>query len=379
MIATARRTVGGNAPYGCSVLHMEGLPYIWMILWTEMDLARPYAALCPTLDAGVLSVLAGTTRPLTGREVSRLLGRRSHSGVLDTLDRLTEHGLVDREEAGRAFLFTLNREHLVAPAVDLLAQLRGELFERLAQLVDSWKIAAIHVSSVRFDGPGRRRYEQRHRPLRGTTGGGGARGAAVAGDNSTCWLAKSSAGPGTWPESLRWVKRRSRACSKRIRRSWPTFARTRSPLPEPKRRRYWAGADGRSRRNAHPALFRRGFANAFGPRPQVPRGRRDDRRRGWRRGVRQCRDRACGAGRDCRCATLGRRSRGQDHQQATGLVEQVEPGGIKAAKALRRLLSLKDEAHYGLFDVSGQDLQAALRQAKALVDFAARAIQRRPA
>lgn len=117
-----------------------------MVLCTEMDVARPYTALCPTLDAGVLSVLAGTTRPLTGREVSRLLGRRSHSGVLDTLDRLTEHGLVDREEAGRAFLFTLNREHLVAPAVDLLAQLRGELLERLAQLVGSWKIAAIHVS-----------------------------------------------------------------------------------------------------------------------------------------------------------------------------------------------------------------------------------------
>jgi predicted nucleotidyltransferase len=111
-----------------------------------MDLARPYAALCPTLDAGVLSVLAGTTRPLTGREISRLLGRRSHSGVLDTLDRLAEHGLVDREEAGRAFLFTLNREHLAAPAVDLLAQMRGELFDRLAHLVDSWKIAPVHVS-----------------------------------------------------------------------------------------------------------------------------------------------------------------------------------------------------------------------------------------
>jgi hypothetical protein len=79
------------------------------------------------------------------------------------------------------------------------------------------------------------------------------------------------------------------------------------------------------------------------------------------------------------CAALGRRSRGQRHQQATGLVEQVEPGGIQAAQALRRLLSLKDEAHYGLFDVSGKDLQAALRQAKALVEFAARAIQRRPA
>ena len=79
------------------------------------------------------------------------------------------------------------------------------------------------------------------------------------------------------------------------------------------------------------------------------------------------------------CAALGRRSRGQDHRQAIGLVEQVAPGGARAANGLRRLLSLKDEAHYGLFDVSGQDLQAALRQAKALVDFATRSLQRRPA
>lgn len=60
-------------------------------------------------------------------------------------------------------------------------------------------------------------------------------------------------------------------------------------------------------------------------------------------------------------------------------MEQVAPGGPQAAKALRRLLSLKDEAHYGLFDIGGRDLQAALRQAKRLVDFAGKAIQRRPA
>lgn len=59
-------------------------------------------------------------------------------------------------------------------------------------------------------------------------------------------------------------------------------------------------------------------------------------------------------------------------------------GGITASDAaccaaLSRLLSLKDEAHYGLFDVSGQDLQAALRQTKALLEFAGEVIQRRPA
>jgi len=79
------------------------------------------------------------------------------------------------------------------------------------------------------------------------------------------------------------------------------------------------------------------------------------------------------------CAALGRRARGQDHQQATRLVEQIEPGGPKGAKALRRLLSLKDEAHYGFFDVAGNDLKGALRQAEILVDFAAAAVRRAPA
>jgi hypothetical protein len=79
------------------------------------------------------------------------------------------------------------------------------------------------------------------------------------------------------------------------------------------------------------------------------------------------------------CAALGRRSRGQDHQQATRLIEQVEPGGAQAAKALRRLLSLKDEAHYGFFDVGGQDLKASIRQAEWLVGFAEAAIRRAPA
>ena len=79
------------------------------------------------------------------------------------------------------------------------------------------------------------------------------------------------------------------------------------------------------------------------------------------------------------CAALGRRSRGQDHRQAIELVEQVAPGGTQAANALRRLLNLKDEAQYGFFDVGGQDLQSALRQAKVLVDFATKVVQRQPA
>lgn len=70
------------------------------------------------------------------------------------------------------------------------------------------------------------------------------------------------------------------------------------------------------------------------------------------------------------CAALGRRARGQDHREAAALLDKVQPGGKKAATSLRRLLGLKDEAHYGFFDVGGQQLKSALRQAKDLVEFA---------
>lgn len=70
------------------------------------------------------------------------------------------------------------------------------------------------------------------------------------------------------------------------------------------------------------------------------------------------------------CAVLGRRARGQDHREAATLVGNIEPAGKKAATSLRRLLGLKDEAQYGFYDVGGQQLKSALRQANDLVEFA---------
>jgi len=112
----------------------------------QVDLSRPYAVAAPTLDPGVLTVLAGANRPLTGREIARLLGRPSHSGVGAALNRLVVQGLVEREEAGRAFLFTLNREHLAAPAAELLAGLREELLRRIHDAVDAWGVKPAHLS-----------------------------------------------------------------------------------------------------------------------------------------------------------------------------------------------------------------------------------------
>jgi len=75
------------------------------------------------------------------------------------------------------------------------------------------------------------------------------------------------------------------------------------------------------------------------------------------------------------CAALGRRSRGQDHRQALALLAQVTPDGQAMSRDLDRLLAVKDDAHHGLLQVSGQRAAAALRQARRLVDTAVTQVQ----
>lgn len=111
-----------------------------------MDLSRPWALIRSPIDTEVLLVLGGTTRPLTGREVARLVRTGSQPAVNAALRRLAEEGLVRGEEAGNAFLYTLNREHLGAPAVELLLGIRAELERRLRAEVAGWGIAPAHVS-----------------------------------------------------------------------------------------------------------------------------------------------------------------------------------------------------------------------------------------
>jgi hypothetical protein len=75
------------------------------------------------------------------------------------------------------------------------------------------------------------------------------------------------------------------------------------------------------------------------------------------------------------CVVLGRRSRSQNHVDAELLLREIKPAGDQAAKALGRLLSLKDKANYGIESVSGKDLNSVMKQAKTLIDFAESAIR----
>jgi hypothetical protein len=110
-----------------------------------MDVSKPFTALSPGVDTDVLVVLAGSTKLRTGREIARLAGR-SKTGVQRVLARLVEHGLVDRQEAGEALLYTLNREHLLAPIVEAMAASRASLFARLRDAFAGWEIPPRHAS-----------------------------------------------------------------------------------------------------------------------------------------------------------------------------------------------------------------------------------------
>jgi len=110
-----------------------------------MDVSKPFSAISSGVDADVLVVLAGSTKPRSGRELARRAGR-SNTGVQHVLDRLVEHGLVNREEVGRTFLYELNRDHLLAPTVEQMAGAHAELVRRLRDAIDGWEIPPVHAS-----------------------------------------------------------------------------------------------------------------------------------------------------------------------------------------------------------------------------------------
>jgi predicted nucleotidyltransferase len=112
-----------------------------------MNLSRPYSAvLGAALEGEVLTVLAGTTRPLTGRQVARLASHGSDRGLRLALNRLAEQGLVDSVEARPAVLYSLNRDHIAAPVAFELAGLRTELLRRLRNTIAEWHVPAAHAS-----------------------------------------------------------------------------------------------------------------------------------------------------------------------------------------------------------------------------------------
>lgn len=110
-----------------------------------MDLSFPLATIAPTLDAGVLQVLAATTAGCGAAEVHRRLGRGSDEGVRKVLARLVVQGVVLVETPARYPIYRLNREHLAARHIEALSKVRGELVGLIRSEVADWEVEPIHA------------------------------------------------------------------------------------------------------------------------------------------------------------------------------------------------------------------------------------------
>jgi predicted nucleotidyltransferase len=117
-----------------------------------VNVSMPISTVVPSLDGPVLAALASTTAPLSLADVHRLARRGSKSGVRQVLVRMTAEGLVHDVAGG----YVLNRDHVAAPAVELLANLHGELVARLRAALEAWSgeviLAGLFGSAARRDG-----------------------------------------------------------------------------------------------------------------------------------------------------------------------------------------------------------------------------------
>lgn len=117
-----------------------------------MDVSMPITTVVPSLDGPVLAALAVTTTPMELASVHTRAGRGSKSGVRSVLLRMVDEGLVLEVPGG----YVLNRNHLAAPAIELLAALHGELAVRIRGAVKKWPtppaLVGMFGSAARRDG-----------------------------------------------------------------------------------------------------------------------------------------------------------------------------------------------------------------------------------
>lgn len=103
-----------------------------------MDFRKPFGVVTSTLDGEVLAVLAGADVELTSSEIRRLAGVGSLQGIRNAAERLAREGIVSRRVVGNTHLYRLNREHVAAKSIEMLAGLPERVIKRLREAISGW-------------------------------------------------------------------------------------------------------------------------------------------------------------------------------------------------------------------------------------------------
>lgn len=125
-----------------------------MVTYCSMNLSRPLRTLFPSVEAAALESLLSNPGARSGREVARLADV-SHPAASRALNWLVGQGVVEREQAGRAFMYRLNDQHLAVTSIRDLASLRVRLVEAIREDFAGWEVQTLHASlfgSVARDG-----------------------------------------------------------------------------------------------------------------------------------------------------------------------------------------------------------------------------------
>ncbi|MCL1587306.1 MAG: nucleotidyltransferase domain-containing protein [Actinomycetia bacterium] len=118
-----------------------------------MDWQNPLRSISPTVDADVLQVLARTHEPVTGNRLAQLAGR-SYAQVHAVVGRLVDHGIVDVQQVGRTYAYSLNRSHSLANGITASVAAPEDVESSIRDAVTGW---AIQPASVAIFGSAARR------------------------------------------------------------------------------------------------------------------------------------------------------------------------------------------------------------------------------
>lgn len=111
-----------------------------------MEMNRPFATVTPTLDGGVLAVLATHDAAFTTGQIRRILDDFSEEGIRKVLARLLSQGVVTAERVGHAYAYRFNAEHLAAEPIKSIAMLASTFLARLEELLEEWEHPPVYAA-----------------------------------------------------------------------------------------------------------------------------------------------------------------------------------------------------------------------------------------
>lgn len=123
-----------------------------------MNVMEPAAALGGLLAIGILRALSRRSVPMSAAQIVRASDHGTAAGVRRALQRLSNEGLVRTELLGDLAMYSLNYDHVLYRAVEVLLDTRLELARRLRAEIGGWDqapaFAGLYGSAARFDGDG---------------------------------------------------------------------------------------------------------------------------------------------------------------------------------------------------------------------------------